>query len=438
VSKITILIVALLAVSAISFAFAAPTASANGPTRRLGFWLQESNSFPPPQAFFNAMFLSPPYPSSLEVMIFAPMQDQINNFSPGAANSFTAKSINFWGTVAQLADSYPNIRLIFDIAFDPYSSVYGLASYQMIVNSLAKHPSVYGLGVEGEYTPETLSMMTTAMSYSAAFGKQFVNYYADSGALPSGAYQIVHTNFPGGDSGGYDQVETLQTSDAGSVGIDSGYYGNFAFPASINCPIGQSSITSSTAGWNQCVVRTELGTAVSLPQQLRQFLELDVGFSSSGSFTGVSGLTTNQLWDNPTLRNWIWTDPNYQGNFILSTGAAASVTTTSVISSTSTTQVIASTSTSTMTTIASGQPAFYRLATHVACPSGIQSCGNASPVGVRTYSDGSTVTLTAYPYGGYVFSSWSICTNTCQTYTNNPLPFELSGDTQATANFVEG
>jgi hypothetical protein len=230
VSKLVILVVALLVVSVVSFAFAAPSVSANAPTRRLGFWLQESNSFPSPQTFFSAMFLTPPYPSSLEVMIFAPMQDQINNFSPSAANSFTSKSINYWGTVAQLADSYPNIRLIFDIAFDPYSSVYGLSNYQAIVNALASHPSVYGLGVEGEYTPETLLMMTTAMNYVTSVGKQFINYYVEAGVLPSGGFQILHTNFPGGDSGGYDQVGTLLGSDSQSIGIDSGYYANFAFP----------------------------------------------------------------------------------------------------------------------------------------------------------------------------------------------------------------
>jgi hypothetical protein len=201
----------------------------------------------------------------------------------------------------------------------------------------------------------------------------------------------------------------------------------------------------SAKGWNQCVVSTELKVAVAFPQQQqRQFLELDVGFSSSGSFMGVSGQNTNQLWDNPRLRNWIWTDPNSQGNFILSTGASVA-STTSTTSSTSTTLRTTSSTTSTSTSLSSittttswNALASFNLATHVACPSGIQYCGNASPVGSGSYPGGSTVTLTAYPYGGFVLSSWSICTNTCKTYSDNPLSLVLTSDTQATANFVRG
>jgi hypothetical protein len=66
------------------------------------------------------------------------------------------------------------------------------------------------------------------------------------------------------------------------------------------------------------VVSTELAKVMTFsPVSARQFLEIDVGFSANGTFTGVSGQVTNQLWDNPVLRNWIWTDPNYQSDFAL-------------------------------------------------------------------------------------------------------------------------
>jgi hypothetical protein len=177
---------------------------------------------------------------------------------------------------------------------------------------------VYGLGIEGEYTqPQDTALYSSAMPSVTSLGKHFINYYARV-QLPSGALSITHTNFPGGDAGGSDQVGTLGNSDAGTVGIDSGYYAAFQFPGTATCPIASGSMNSATWGFNQCVVSTELSTALSLHATRRQFVELDPGFTSSGSFIGVSGQNTTQLWDNPTLRNWIWTDPNYQSQFLLS------------------------------------------------------------------------------------------------------------------------
>jgi hypothetical protein len=448
-SRLTLLLVPLLIVSGVAFMSSVPAISQSPPTYRLGFWMQDSSSFPAPQTFFNAMFLTPPYPSTLEMMIFAPLQDQINGYNPASANSYTAKSISYWGQVAKMADSYPNIRLIFDVAFDSTSATYGLANYRTIVTALAQYPSVYGLGVEGEYTTQSSSVYASAYSYVSAAGKLFINYYSGPGVIPSGGYDITHTNFPEGGTGSYDQVGSLQNVDSQTIGIDSGYYGNFRFPSAVTCPINDNAINSATAGWNQCVVSTELSTAVNFsPASARQFLEIDAGFSSSGSFTGVSGLTTNQLWDNPTLRNWIWTDTSYKGNFVLSTGAAAgpgstTTTSTSSVTTASATSTFTTSSSSTTTFVSSStttgsplQSASYSLATFVKCPAGIPYCGTASPIGVGHYSGGSSVTLRANPNGGYALGSWIICASTCQTYTGNPMTITLSADTKATAVFV--
>jgi hypothetical protein len=385
------------------------------------------------------MFLTPPYPSSLEVMIFAPLQDQTNGYNPSSSGSYTAAAIAYWGQIAQMADAYPNIRLVFDVAFNPSSSTYGLSDYRIIVNGLSVYSSVYGLGVDGEYTPETLSLMTTAMSYVAGVGKQFVNYYAASGDIPSGGYSISHTNFPSST----DPEGTLNDANSQAIGLSSGYYGDFPFPGTATCPI-----SSSTYGvnWNQCVISTELAAASSFsPTSERQFLELCVGFSSSGSFTGVSGETTNQLWDNPTLRNWIWTNPNYQGHFILSTSSVSTKVTTSdptttstSTSHTTTTTIATSTTTKTTTTSTSDVASTsYTLSTYVQCPTGISECGGVTPIGVGVeYNSGAAVTLTANPYGGYELSSWSICTGSCESYSSNPLQITISADTSATAIFV--
>jgi hypothetical protein len=422
--------------------------SSTAQQNRLGFWLQESNSFPPAATFFNSMFLTPPYPSTMMVMIFGIQQDELGGFGCSTSAHYTGESASYWGQIAKMADSYPNIRLIFDIYFDPSSGgsgTYGLGCFDSLVKSLAQYPSVYGLGVEGEYTSVAAGMteaeMQTAMSDVTGVGKVFINYYAPV-PIPSGGYDITHTNFPSST----DPESTLQDHDSQTVGIDSGYYYGFPFPGSANCPISPSTYG---VNWNQCVVNTEINTALSVsPTTARQFLELDVGFSSSGSFTGVTGLLTNQMWDNPTLRNWVWTSPNYQNNFILSTSQASVTTTTSQVTVTTTTShsttatstvrtsSTISTSTTSTTISSSESPDPYSLATYVTCPAGDSPCGVASPVGTGTYVGGSAVTLTASPYGGFEFSSWTVCTSSCTTYTTNPLSITIAGDTKATATFV--
>ena len=448
----SVLVSAILILGAVSF-IASPAASAGTPTQRLGFWLQESNSFPPAQTFFNTMFLTPPYPSTLMVMIFGIQQDEISGFGCSTSAHYTGGSASYWGQVAKMADSYPSIRLIFDIYFDPASGgsgTYGLSCFDSLVNSLGQYPSVYGLGVEGEYTSVAAGMteaeMQTAMNDVTAIGKLFVNYYAPV-AIPSGGYDIVHTNFPSST----DPESTLQDHDSHTIGIDSGYYYGFPFPGSATCPI---SPRTYGVNWNQCVVNTEISAAATFsPATARQFLELDVGFSSSGSFTGVSGLTTNQVWDNPVLRNWIWTSPSYQSSFILSTAPAdppttaaattsQSVTTTSSAttskSETTATTVATSstTATATTTTTSSIGAGPFTLSTYVTCPAGLSPCGVADPVGTGSYAGGAAVTLTAYPYGGFEFKFWTVCSSSCQTYSTNPLPLTLGANTKATATFA--
>ena len=267
------------------------------------------------------MFLTPPYPSSMEMMIFAILQDEANNNGCSATSPYVSASISYWSQVAQMADSYPNIRLIFEVAFDASSNTYGLSCFNTVVQGLSSYSSVYGIGIEGEYTSsKTPSTYSEAMGYVTTAGKEFINYFAPSGFIPAGGFDITHTNFPAQG----DQVGTLQDADSQTVGLSSGYYDSFPFPSNFTCPIGPQEVASGALsnepqGYDQCVVSTELAAAASFsPLSERQFLELCPGLSSSGSFIGVSGQSTSQLWDNPTLRNWIWTDPSYLGNFVLS------------------------------------------------------------------------------------------------------------------------
>ena len=292
------------------------TAGKSAMGRRLGFWMQEADPMKTytPLQFFNQYFLTPPYPSSLEIMIFGPL-----NPSPSEQNS-----IAYWSQVASLADRYPNIDIEAMVAFNMSSQVSDLKNY---VNAFKSHPSIYSIGVEGEYaTNQNLANMQSAMNMITASGKQFVNYYVSTSIVPNGGYIIGHTNFPGGDSGGSDQVGTLtlyQTSPY--IGEDSGYYSRFSFPGSLTCPIGADASNRSTWQWNQCAVDTIINTSLTIPFQYRQFVNLVAGFPSPkfSIFKDTAGISTAQLWDNPTFRSWIWSNPSYSANFVLSTNGTS-------------------------------------------------------------------------------------------------------------------
>ena len=322
----------------------------NSSLKSLGFWLQDteitgcfftggynpcSSVTHPAQTFFNAMFLTPPYPSSLDMMMFGPVVDE--NAGAGCSTSAgqTGADVSFFSDLASLADSYPNIRLIYDIAFNASSSVYGFTCFQSMLQAFASHPSVYGIGIEGEYFTGTRADVQTAFNMVVAAGKQFISYYLnqkDLWPLPEGGHEVKLTNFPM--QGG--QVDTLQLSDPQFIGLATGYYAHFPFPVpnapppnGLTCPIGPNDIapansdptTNPNQGFNQCVISTIINATLTFsPASERQFLELCVGFNgkNQGPFTGVSGQSTTQLWDNPTLRSWIWTDPNYYPNFMLS------------------------------------------------------------------------------------------------------------------------
>ena len=312
----------------------------NSSLYRLGFWVQEANieeptwqggysvgGNNPASLFFKTMFLTPPYPSSLEVISTSILLDEDTSLAPGQSGSYTASSLAFWGNLASLADAYPNIRLIFEIAFNSGSNVYGISAFKLMADSLANYSSVYGIGVDGEHSNLTSASLQSACASVLAVGKQCVNYYISQLNVvePAGGYEVRLTNFP--EQGG--QVGELQLGGPTTVGLASGYYDHFPFPSNFTCPIGpdvvpppDSPLTQEPQGWNQCVVSTELNATVSFsPTVERQFLELAVGFSDT-QFTGVSGQNTNQLWDSPVLRNWIWTSPVYQLDFLVSTEAS--------------------------------------------------------------------------------------------------------------------
>jgi len=331
----------------------------------LGFWLQEGNimSYMGATNFAQQYFGTAPYPSGLEMMTFGPVND-FNAGTTGSATS-TIASAQYWSQVASYADShYPGAHIQMMVGICHNSAKYtcqtsdyqtGLNLFQTWLNTFGHHASVYSVGVEAEYTDnmwKTNSALASIMNMVHSAGYQFVSYgaYLSSANMPSGGYIIGHTNFPGGDNGcltggNCDAEYTLTNFFVSSpyVGISSGYYAQFSYPASQpTCPLAStSSYTGSGYGWNQCIVDTEISAALSVSPQYREFVNLCPGFANTQS-------NSNQLWMDSTLRNWIWTDPLYQSNFVLSTTGSVSPST-SISSSTSSTSHSSISSTSTAT-----------------------------------------------------------------------------------------
>ncbi len=332
----------------------------------LGFWLQEGNimGYMNASNFVSQYFGTPPYPSSLEIMTFGPYLDGLKG---GNGSRNTQASINYWTQVANLADEYDNVHIEYMIAIN-MSIPREYSLFQQEVQALQPYPSIYSIGVEGEYSPnKTLQNMTTLMGYVNAVERPFVSYSfgIPLSDLPHGAYLIQHTNFPNSiNQGSYSQITTLNFGTTSQyVGLSSGYYYPSTFPSAMTCPISANGENSTTQGWNQCVIDTVMRSALNNSPPARQFLNLVVGFANTQS-------NSNQLWMNATLRNWIWSDPLYQDNFVLSApalmgGPASLTSSTSSISQGSVSSSRNSSFSSTYQTFSSNNGMPSSLTTHI-------------------------------------------------------------------------
>ena len=301
------------------------------PSRHFGFWVSgNSVEFPHYVGtnFAIAMFLTPPYPSSMEFMAFGAMKDIQAGTTNPASGEFTANDIKFLKQVTSVTDQYPNIQINVMVALGSLENPLALTYFQYYVSQLASHPSIYSLGLEGEYSSSVTAALEAPLQQAAlSAGKQYIDYYKNAVG-----YQILHTNWP------MDNNWYLPSA-SNSVGFSAGYDSGFPFPGTCQLSPDPSQVNNNACGWTQAEEQFLIQYGASTNDQ---FVHFTAGADSSGSFAGVSGQTTNQMWDNPTLRNWIWTDPNYQGNFVLSTS--------SVTSSTSTTSSTTSSNSSSLTT----------------------------------------------------------------------------------------
>jgi len=315
ISKLKVLLLMWLLVL-FSLAFAVPQASAAVPNRHFGFWvsgnLMGKPFYPSPTVFADAMFLTPPYPSSAEFMMFGALKDIQAGTTNPANGQFTASDLKELDGIAAVTDAYPNIEINVMVALGGLSNPLAQTYFKYYANNLASHRSIYSIGLEGEFSSNVTPALERPLMLAAqAAGKQYIDYYKTSGI----GTIIGHTNWPDGDFegllGGF--------TSSGTVGISSGFDKPLPFPGVCALPSNPDNYNPSTCGWTQQEIAAELQYAVDEPVTNRVFVHLVAASDSGGKFKGVSGQLTTEMWDNPTLRNWIWTNPNYQGNFILST-----------------------------------------------------------------------------------------------------------------------
>lgn len=287
--------------------------------KRLGVWAGSSEFSPPyytAEEFFNAYFLTPPY-----FAFFEPILDSAYSIA-GTAGSTLIQ-------IAEMADDYSSIEIAVMCAFD-MGDENEWDIFISFLENLKGKTSIYSVGIDGEHAtyggtfPDKsignlwntgqisndvlISIFDRAKSEVELRGFEFVNYYLNFGdkSFRNRYTQIGHTNFPCFRLSGGDPEYTLDwQTESWFIGQSAGLSETHALPDDNH--------------WNQEAVNTVIEHGVAKSDDVRRFIGFATG-SATQSFTGVSGKTTNFIWDNPLFRQYVWDKvQQYQSEFILST-----------------------------------------------------------------------------------------------------------------------
>ncbi|MDA4123984.1 MAG: hypothetical protein OK438_00845 [Thaumarchaeota archaeon] len=290
-SKFPLFLAIILVVSLLSV----PAAIAQ-PTHRLGFWIDERDMWSgvglhwSPQQFVTNYFLTAPYPSA---MVFA---TAMTPDGPYAGTLGGALGESKWlGQVASLAQSQGlNVRIVILFFVNLSGKTIGGIGDQAglltkYMQALGSHTSIVGCEYEREYYGNTVAEVTTFKSIVNKAGctniadpTQKANFLSDP-VLDYSIYPYFGGTVPG-------------ALLAGSRSIGLGY-GEIGVPSG-NTP---------NPAWTQASVRSIVDASPGS------------SFVLIYSDNGGKGQPSWELWNWPTLRNWIWTDSNYKLNYVLST-----------------------------------------------------------------------------------------------------------------------
>lgn len=300
---------------------------------------------------FDGMFLTPPYPSTLHLGSWD--GTGIFQLTPGT------NPLNFALRVFDRASAYPNIKIGLALAWNVRLESEWL-KFETFLNTLdtpARRNSVGFIGFSyeqlghiiagyGSVVGERVLHLDRMKTLIESHGWQLISYYpgAFSGTGRANYGWLYHTNYPQADN-----QATLNQGIAPEIfGITVGTDGGILFPSpacasngfprwSIQAfpngftdpnyppPIYVACFNSLDAnGWPP-TIRQFLDRARANPLQNRQWNFIIAGNSRTNhgdtqptlNFIGVSGRSTNQLWDHPTFRQEIQTWINENPGWLL-------------------------------------------------------------------------------------------------------------------------
>jgi len=362
-----------------------------------------------PQEFFKGMFLSPPYPSTVEFTV----QD-----NSGTGTVFEASSTQTQWLLSEmmLTSALPDIKIVIHVAFNissaaawsnfesgflttlmasAYSSTIGAVGFDIEQSNVltSKLPGCSGAVCFAAVWQGALQRMEADV---VADGWQFNSYYPQgiSGVSNTSQYYFWQSSQPwapqlsaysnntvginiGG--AGLDPFPSPECDYAGNPHwtiqpFPQGYFPDPSFPNSAPCSM----------AWPATLPQV-LQTETQIPVAFRQWVIIYAGNNGTGfcspsgcdyakEFLGGSGVMTTANWDNPTFRSaiyeWILTHANTylldgaQGPATTSTSSSTTQSVTYPTNTTSTTQTTTQTSVTSPTSLTSQTTTF---SSHTVC-----------------------------------------------------------------------
>ena len=210
------------------------------------------------------------------------------------------KAQSWLDQVANLADQYTNVQIAV-LVFINMSDPAQVSEFTSFANSLTPYSSIYGFEFEREYYGDTV-----------AINQQFCNIVQAANKVCI-IDPLMESNFAGPvlDYSTYPYYGgTIPSSlPAGSRSLGIGYGETGGCPSSTSSCADGMPVVSTYGLWTQSVVTSIVNTSPDAPYT---FLYSDLG-TGTNQYAGK-----DSLWNNPTLRNWIWSDSYYQSDYLLS------------------------------------------------------------------------------------------------------------------------
>jgi hypothetical protein len=434
------LFIAVLLIASLTF-LASPGSAQQSPApeRRLGFGFIGVGGLIDagytPQQFFKGMFLTPPYPSTVELTVE-------DNSGTGAVFQQNSTVTRWLLAEMQLVSTLPDIKMVVHVAFDlsstsawanleggmlaslkesQYSSTIGAFGFDIEQTNVLTNNQPGCSGGSCTISIWQTSLLTLSLAVIAD-GWQFNSYYPQGiSAVPDiSKYDYWQSSQPwapqlsvyspntvginiGGN--GLDPFPSPECDYAGNphwtiTPFPQGYFPDPSFPNSGPC----------SAAWPATLDQV-LQIENSISATYRQWVVIYAGNNGTGfcsptgcdyasDFVGASGISTSANWDNPAFRDaiyeWIQSNPN---TYFLDGAQSEYTSTTSLSTGSSSKSVTSTVSSNTMTTTSES--------TSQSCPScttsSVTSTGNTTVTNLLLPTLG-----LAYVFGFALLSVWVI------------------------------